>query len=846
MSLPADRWDEAKRVFHAALDRPPAERAAFVASACGADAALGQEVQSLLDWHERSGDLIEPPPLPPETAFPNRGSSSVVGRRLGPYKLLRELGHGGMGTVYLAARDDDQYRKEVAVKVVRGLDSDHLRRRFREERQILASLDHPNIARLLDAGATDDGLLYIVMEYVEGTPLDRYCEERRLSVLERLALFRTVCAAVHYAHQHLVVHRDLKPGNILVASDGSPKLLDFGIAKLLSSEGTGGTTLTATGIRLMTPAYASPEQVRGGTIATTSDVYALGVLLFELLTGRHPYRLTTGDPQELARAICEQEPEKPSVVMAATRPGHPLPGDLDTIVLKALQKEPARRYGSAEQFSEDVRRYLAGLPVLARKDTVAYRAAKFLRRHTKGAAAAALIVVTLFGGIVAIVREARIATHERARAERRFGDVRGLANSFMFEFDSAIANLPGATPARELLVKKALEYLDSLAQEAQNDPALLRELATAYQKVGDIQGNPYAANLGNLAGARASYQKALEIRGSLAASAPDDLQVARDLASSYNRVGDVLDVTGDTPGALASYRKAVTVSERFLARAPRDVELRRGIALAYTNIGHILATWSNDTPGSLDSYSKGLAMRKVLLAENPANEDLQQDVISSYVNMGYELSEGGDVPASLESQRSALALSQQMLAANPTSARARRNVSVAYTNVADMLRRRGDLAGAAEGYRKALVLDDALVVADPRDFRARRDLAIDHSRLGEILVEMHDGQSALAEHRAALAIREALSVANPSNAMARSAVADSSFGIAKAHATMAGRRARDGGSQHRHEACHWYQRSLDIWRELQAKGTLPGDDIPQLKQAVAEIARCDAEIATRR
>jgi len=378
-------------------------------------------------------------------------------RRIGPYRVLRELGHGGMGTVYLAARDDDQYQKRVAIKVVRGLDSAEVVRHLRRERQILAGLEHPNIARLLDGGTTEDGLPYLVMQHVEGQPIDRFCDERKLTVRERLQLFQGVCAAVQHAHRNLVVHRDIKPANILVTADGVPRLLDFGIAKLLNPE-IAGEVPTATGLA-MTPDYASPEQARGGPITTATDVYSLGVVLYELLTGHRPYRVKSREPLEVLKAICEEEPEKPSTAVARveerrepdgtahpttaetvsrTREGTPdrlrrrLRGDLDNIVMMALRKEPQRRYGSVEALSEDLRRYLEGLPVEAHKATAWYRGSKFARRHAFGVAAATAVLLLVVGFAVTMaVLSARVA-RERDRAEKEAARARAI-NTFLLD-----------------------------------------------------------------------------------------------------------------------------------------------------------------------------------------------------------------------------------------------------------------------------------------------------------------------------------------------------------------------------------------------------------------------------
>ncbi len=419
-----ERWQQIEELFQLALEREAKERSAFLDEACTGDADLRREVESLLLYDENASSFMETPAFDAASELlGDNQAESMAGRAIGPYKVTREIGHGGMGAVYLAVRDDDEYQKQVAIKLVkRGMDTDGILRRFRNERQILANLDHQNIAKLLDGGTTDDGLSYFIMDHVEGLPIDVYCDSHKLPTVERLKLFRTVCSAVQYAHHHDVVHRDLKPGNILVTAEGVPKLLDFGIAKVLNPEPP-FQTVESTGLRPMTPDYASPEQVRGGTITPASDVYSLGVLLYELLTGHRPYRVKGRTPQEIERVICEEDPEKPSAaisgieeapradgttritltpeLVSATRDGQPeklrrlLVGDLDNIVLMALRKEPERRYPSVEQFSEDIHRYLEGLPVLARKDTLWYRSAKFIKRNKASVISAALASMVL-------------------------------------------------------------------------------------------------------------------------------------------------------------------------------------------------------------------------------------------------------------------------------------------------------------------------------------------------------------------------------------------------------------------------------------------------------------------
>src|SRR6266853_795830 len=411
-----ERWLHIEEIVQSAIDCAVPDRSALLDSACGNDTELRREVESLLALHKDSGFTRSSALEDGIKVLEQLNGRVYEGRRIGTYRVLREIGRGGMGTVYLAARADDAFQKLVAIKIIRrGLDTDDIIQRFRSERQILAMLDHPNIARLLDGGSTDEGLPYFVMEHIEGEPIDLYCDRLKVTITERLKLFQGICAALRYAHQNLVIHRDIKPGNVLVTKEGVPRLLDFGIAKLLAP-GTSVGERTLTGPRPLTPEYASPEQIRGETITTSSDVYSLGVLLYGLLTGKKPYRLASRTPAEMERAICA-EPERPSVAVGSM-PGRRLRGDLDNIVLMAMRQEPQRRYASVEQFSEDIRRHLEGLPVIARPDTAGYRAAKFIARHKAGVAAAALLVLTLMAGVVATAWQARVARLETTKAQR--------------------------------------------------------------------------------------------------------------------------------------------------------------------------------------------------------------------------------------------------------------------------------------------------------------------------------------------------------------------------------------------------------------------------------------------
>ena len=467
--MQAERWQRVENILQSAIDCASEQRSDFLDEACGGDDELRREIESLLALNDKSG-FTDASAFDEAIASLERRSAEMDGERIiGCYRVLREIGRGGMGSVYLAARADDQFQKLVAIKIIRrGLDTDDIIERFRSERQILARLDHPHITRLLDGGTTIDGLPYFVMDYIEGEPIDDYCDQRNLGVTERLKLFQGVCAAVWYAHQNLVVHRDIKPGNVLVTREGVPRLLDFGIAKLLAP-GSALNQQTSATLRLLTPEYASPEQVRGEPITTASDVYSLGVLLYVLLTGRRPYRQTMSSPKDIERSICEEEPDRPSAAaMTGSEPKNRdgeklrrrLRGDLDNIVLKALRKEPHRRYTSVEQFSEDITRHLGNRPVIARPDTRRYRITKFVQRNSAAVAAAALIALVLIMGVAGVLWQAHVARLEQAKAAR--------INAFLQEMIGYSA-VGGNSANRKGHDATVAEMLDDAAQRVETE-----------------------------------------------------------------------------------------------------------------------------------------------------------------------------------------------------------------------------------------------------------------------------------------------------------------------------------------------------------------------------------------
>ena len=805
-----ERWRRVETVFQTALDIRPENREQFLAEACGGDEVLLSEVERLIEGYEAADEFLEKPALDLKQIAGNelptlqlediQGSTHGLesGARIGAYRILRELGRGGMGAVYLAERAEGDFRKLVAVKVVkRGMDTDFVLRRFRHERRALAALDHPNIARLLDGGATDDGLPYIIMEHVEGQDIDRYCDEHKLSINARLRLFLAVCAGVSHAHQSLIIHRDIKPSNILVTADGTPKLLDFGIAKILNpSLADDPFEHTATALRMLTPDYASPEQVRGERVTTASDVYSLGVLLYLLLTGRLPYHFQTRRIEEIARVVCEQNPPRPSAAIGSTalatrsdfeharatvgandersdkgaredsrvrveargatggapsldelararssapdRLRRSLADDLDNIVLKALRKEPSRRYASVEQFAEDIERHLEGLPVRARADTFTYRSRKFVRRNKAGLAAAVGVALSLVGGLTATTWQWRVAQVERARAEaeggrakRRFEDLRRLTHSLMFEMHDAVSNLEGSTAARQLLARRTLEYLDGLAREASDDATLRTELVIAYINLGNVQGNPFYPNIGDAAGALESYRKAQTIAASLAHAAPADERARRRLWLTQVKIGDMQTFTGDTEGAKESFSRAQRNIEELAAARPENVSLRQDLGTSYDRNGNVLLA-AGEPAAALESFRRALAIFTELSAQDPANDALRRNVASTYGQIGKAQLKIGALGESLTSYRRLVELNRARLADDPSNAFTRDDLAGSLGALGEAQAASGDIKGAWQSVSEQLEMYREMSVADPANAKTRTALDAAGERLKEL------------------------------------------------------------------------------------------------------------------
>ncbi|SPE40461.1 putative Serine/threonine protein kinase with TPR repeats [Candidatus Sulfopaludibacter sp. SbA3] len=701
-----EAWASVEAHFDALRDLGPEQRAAGLRAI--ADEDVRREVACLLS-HLGDGETV--------AAVVGSVAASlepgIPDQRIGPYRLVRHLGHGGQGAVFEAVRDDGRFEQRVAIKIVKwDIDSEPARRRFRDERQILAGLEHPNIARLLDGGETRSGAPYLAMEFIDGLPLVQATEG--WTTRRKLELFLKVAEAVAAAHRKLIVHRDLKPANILVTRDGSPKLLDFGIAKLLDAQAD--RTLTA--FQALTPEYASPEQVRGLPISTASDVYSLGVVLYQVLTGRRPYQLETSTPLEMDRVICQQPPAPAG-----------LNGELDAILAMALRKEPERRYQGVEPLAEDIRRYLERRPILARPDTISYRARKYVRRHWIGLLAAAIALGGILGG-------AGVAVYQARRAQREFNQVRQLANRFLFDFDNEISTIPGTVKAREMIVSTALDYLNRLAGEASGDPGLKWELAVAFGKVASVQGSMSTPSLRRPRDGTVSYGRAFALARPLAdghllnvqhsmlvqAETMDrylkDFAVAKRLGQeaidrstslslnyrggALGEMANTLGISGDLAGSLDVFQRLVPLYREAVQREP-SLGNRRLLGVALTNMGvacHRLTLFAEANAG----HTEALTIFRSLAAERPGS--MKQELFTALTRLG-DVAGAGDRPSL------------------------------------------GDSAAAADYYEQAIAALEPLLAADPKDHLSRNDTALVHEKIARALYEVDPGRAILHSIQAA-------------------------------------------------------------------------------------------------
>ena len=801
MNTPLVRVEE---VFFRVLALPEGQRREALAELCGTDARLRAEVESLLAHEPGSDDFLNRPAmvLSGSALDPDRGTlvDDAVGTSVGPWRIERRIASGGMGSVYLGVRTDGQFQQQVAIKVVkRGMDSEDVLRRFVQERRTLGALDHPNIARLLDAGVTPDGRPALVMEYVPGTPISDYCDERKLGIEQRLRLFRTVCEAVRAAHRVLVVHRDLKPGNILVTPEGVPKLLDFGIAKLLGEEPADARTIAAE--RRLTPEYASPEQVAGRPLTTATDVYSLGVILYELLTGRRPYKLSTRSAGEMERVIGHQTPPPPSEAptrapereqsdTARLRQTTPrrlrraLAGDLDNIVLMAMRKEPERRYQSVEQLAGDVDRYLAGLPVIARPDTLGYRTNKFLRRHAMGVSVTAAVAVL---GVVALgaVAWQSLVAREQSRVAREQRDAAYLARDQSEQVVEFLRRmLLAADPANEGPEATIRAVLDHTALTIESE---LQAQPLVRAAVQSTIGQAYLA-LGLVEEASRHLESAFHTRLGLLGPEHHDVAEARlDLARLRYEQGRYTD-------AETLLRESLSAHEALRGRENFDT------ARVMNDLGAVLRAQGRLEEAE-ELHRRALSIRT---QENGAESLL---VAESLNNLAGVLAERGDLTGAVESARRALEIRRKLYP--PKHPLVYQSVS----NLGVMVGRSGEYAGAEALLREALDLERQVLDED------HPDIARTLSSLGAMVLFQSRPAEAEPMFREALRIREAV-------------MPEGTQPVAIARVNL-GRCLRAMGNDA--EAADMLYRGLAGLRD--AGGSIPANQQPGLDELVALLER---------
>jgi non-specific serine/threonine protein kinase/serine/threonine-protein kinase len=773
--------DLVKALFDEVADLEPAAAEARLAAST-APAAVVAEVRSLLDWDRGAGDFLE-------TAAPSLRGLDVeplVGQSLGSWRVVDVVGQGGMGVVDRAERADDAFTRQAAIKVIGpGADAARVVERFRRERQTLADLDHRNIARLIDGGSTPAGQPYFVMEFVDGEPIDRYCDARGLSIDERLELFVRVCNGVQYAHENLVVHRDIKPDNILVTADVTPKLLDFGVARLLSRP-DGGDDADTAATWLMTPDFASPEQMAGRASATSTDVYSLGVVLYVLLTGERPYRLRGSTPAAILAALDAVVVRPPSAMArdgesaderarrratTAAALSHRLEGDLDAIALKALARDPRQRYSSVADLLRDIRAFRTSWPVTARPPSFGYVTGKFARRHTKAFAAAAILLTVIVGGVAAVLWQASVAARERVKAERRFNDVRRLANAFMFDVNDTILNVPGTMATRELIVKTTVEYLDSLAREAAGDAGLQRELARAWTRVGDVQGNPTMANMGDTAGAMRSYRRAVDLAEGARRVLADDVEASRALAGAYRRIADVMAWAGDTAGALPESQRSKALYEALAARPGAPLDDRLEAAVGAVKLGDLLGNPNLPNLGRAGEagamFDDALAAFRRLDAAFPDDVRVQRFIGLTLERVGTLHETGQRWPEAEAAYRESFAIRKHLADAEPAHRNIQRDYAIAFEKLGKIERAIKGPGAGIDNLRGALAQFARLAAVDPADANAARSVAVSREVLASALLDVSHRGEARTLYEQALAAHEALAARDAGSVQAR-------------------------------------------------------------------------------
>ena len=866
-------FQKIKEVFAEALEKPSKEREDFLREKCAGDAELLAEVKSLLEANDKTEKFIDQNALDISSEFAAVGKH-YDGTQFGNYKIVGEIGRGGMGAVFLAERSDGEFEQKVALKIIRqSFAGGELEKHFRRERQILASLNHPNIAKLLDGGVSASGELFLAMEYIEGELLLSYAEHHNLEIKERLNLFLKICRAVSFAHQNLIVHRDIKPANILVGADGEPKLLDFGLARVLSENFASDAAQTETVFRAFTPSYASPEQIRGKNVSTASDVYSLGVVFYELLTGDKPFHFEGKSIEEIMKTATENEPSFPSRSVISENPQSAarisqLKGDLDNIALTALRKEPERRYKSVEAFADDIERHLKGLSVAARPNTVSYRAAKFFGRNKIAVAATAFIITALISGLVIALWQASVARSQRDRAEKRFGDVRKLSNSLLFELAPKIERLPGATEAREILVKRALEYLESLAREVGGDLQLQSELAAAYEKIGELQGNPKKPNLSDYAGAITSYEKANAIRYNL----PTTTENQKLLAENFRESGNVRYAQNNVKGCLQDLAEALKIYENLLAANPESFDLqiafletrievaethtsnnqfdeaipmlreavaalerldpnhddtRRLMSKSRSRLAYALS-WNDQQAEAEAEMTKALAVAEKLVAENSNDAAFQQGIWAVYM-MASGINEGINDEISLQFALKALRTVEKAVASDAADTNAKTNLARTFSRVGILCASLNRIPEAVEYLEKSEKVFLELIKRDPKNLTYQHDLGTIYTRFGTTKENQRDWQGSLKAFHKSAEYYEAASHPDEKNTSDRRNLANSFRSIGLIYLKIG----------EKEKAKENLQKALEIVNRLKAQNALGNYDKKIFDEAQVELQKLE-------
>lgn len=775
-----ERWQKIRDVLEKALELAPGLRTAFLDGTCSSDPLLRNEVEALLvSGDDMSAGFLQSSALADGLGAEMDGIGSAGALEAGQvfvqrFMLISKLGEGGMGQVWLAEQTWP-VRRQVALKLIKaGMYDETIVQRFQAERQSLAIMDHPAIAKVFDAGTTPQGQPYFVMEYVPGLPITEYSDQKKLRISDRLELFIQACEGVQHAHQKAIIHRDLKPANILVAEvDGKPvlRIIDFGLAKATTPQVGSEPLHTQSGHFVGTPGYMSPEQADPNVldIDTRTDVYSLGVVLYVLLCGSQPFESPQRQKQsleELLRRIREEDPPRPSTKVVLDRDSsariaeasgtepkqlaRDLRGDLDSIAMKALDKDLARRYDGASELAADIRRYLTHEPVVARPASAAYRGGKFVKRHKLALAIATVFALVVVTGVVAIVREARIARIEQARAEQHFESLRKLTNSMLFEFHDSIEALPGSTAPRELVVSRALEYLKQIDADSPNDPATLRDLAAGYERIGRIraeEGHPHLGGAGSYQQANELYEKALVIRQRLAAADPGDPNLQLELLGTMLNVARIDEQFGELDRALALQQQRLEIEEQ-LAKTHDSDDLQYNIAASLIGIGE-LKLWLGEYESALDYERRSLIMNQALLDRNPGSLKMLRGVWRSRGWTAMVLRYDKKFTEGAAESRKALAISEQLAARDPNNSDFQRFLIADNQSLCECLAYSGSFSEVPKLCQKAITINQAMVKADKSNVQASADLANSTMTMGLVLYLMHEPREALLFERRA-------------------------------------------------------------------------------------------------